>query len=31
VDSQNVTYDYALGHFGLQSSTTNQQSDLIMN
>ncbi|MES2317757.1 MAG: lipase [Pseudomonadota bacterium] len=31
VDSQNASYDYALGHFGLQSSTTGKQSDLIMN
>lgn len=31
VDMQNASYDYALGHFGLQSSTTNRQSDLIMN
>lgn len=31
VDSQDATYDYALGHFGLQSSTTSKQADLIMN
>jgi len=31
VDSQNASYDYALGHFGLQSSTTSMQADLLMN
>ncbi|WP_426100923.1 hypothetical protein [Massilia sp. TSP1-1-2] len=31
VDSQNASYDYALGHFGLATSTTSKQSDLIMN
>lgn len=31
VDMQNASYDYALGHFGLQSSTTSKQADLIMN
>jgi triacylglycerol lipase len=31
VDAQNASYDYALGHFGLQSSTTSKQADLIMN
>jgi pimeloyl-ACP methyl ester carboxylesterase len=29
VDMQNATYDYALGHFGLQTSTTSKQADLI--
>lgn len=31
VDMQNATYDYSLGHFGLQSSTTSKQADLLMN
>lgn len=31
VDSQNATYDFALGHFGLMSQTTSKQADLIMN
>jgi triacylglycerol lipase len=31
IDAQNASYDYALGHFGLQSSTTSKQADLIMN
>ena len=31
VDSQNASYDFALGHFGLATSTTGKQSDLIMN
>jgi hypothetical protein len=31
VDMQNATYDYALGHFGLQTSTTSKQADLLMN
>lgn len=31
VDSQNWSYDYALGHFGLQSQTYSRQADLIMN
>ena len=31
VDSQNASYDYVLGHFGLQSSTTSMQADLLMN
>ena len=31
VDMQNATYDYALGHFGLVTSTTFRQSDLLMN
>ena len=31
IDSQNASYDYALGHFGLATSTTSKQSDLIMN
>ena len=31
VDMQNATYDYALGHFGLVTSTTFLQSDLLMN
>lgn len=31
IDMQNASYDYALGHFGLQSSTTGKQADLIMN
>jgi hypothetical protein len=28
---QNASYDYALGHFGLQSYTTVKQADLLMN
>lgn len=31
VDLQNATYDYALGHFGLQTYTTSMQADLLMN
>jgi triacylglycerol lipase len=31
IDSQNATYDFALGHFGLQSSTTSTQANLLMN
>jgi triacylglycerol lipase len=31
VDGQNATYDFALGHFGLQSSTTGTQANLLMN
>lgn len=31
VDLQNVSYDYALGHFGLATLTTGKQADLIMN
>jgi hypothetical protein len=31
VDYQNATYDYALGHFGLQTDTTGKQADLLMN
>lgn len=31
VDLQNVSYDYALGHFGLATATTSKQADLIMN
>ncbi len=31
IDMQNVSYDYALGHFGLITSTTSRQSDLLMN
>ncbi len=31
VDLQNATYDYALGHFGLQTYTTSKQADLLMN
>lgn len=31
IDAQNASYDYALGHFGLQSSTTSKQADLLMN
>ncbi len=31
VDLQNATYDYALGHFGLQTYTTTKQADLLMN
>jgi hypothetical protein len=31
VDMQNATYDYALGHFGLQTYTTTKQADLLMN
>jgi hypothetical protein len=28
---QNASYDYALGHLGLQSYTTIKQTDLLMN
>ncbi|MBI1891812.1 MAG: alpha/beta hydrolase [Burkholderiales bacterium] len=31
VDMQNATYDFALGHFGLQSYTTSTQATLLMN
>jgi triacylglycerol lipase len=31
IDSQNASYDYALGHFGLMSYTTSKQADLLMN
>ncbi|RJG03854.1 alpha/beta fold hydrolase [Noviherbaspirillum sedimenti] len=31
IDMQNASYDYALGHFGLQSYTTIKQADLILN
>jgi triacylglycerol lipase len=31
VDSQNASYDYALGHFGLATATTSKQADLLMN
>jgi triacylglycerol lipase len=31
IDSQNLSYDYALGHFGLVGQTPGRQSDLIMN
>lgn len=31
IDMQNASYDYALGHMGLQSYTTSKQADLIMN
>ena len=31
VDMQNATYDYSLGHFGLQKLTTIRQADLLMN
>ena len=31
IDSQNASYDYSLGHFGLVSYTTSRQADLIMN
>ncbi|QAU33668.1 alpha/beta fold hydrolase [Janthinobacterium sp. 17J80-10] len=31
IDMQNASYDYALGHFGLQTLTTTKQADLIMN
>ncbi len=31
IDMQNASYDYALGHLGLQSSTTSKQADLLMN
>jgi hypothetical protein len=31
VDGQNATYDFALGHFGLQLYTTTTQANLIMN
>jgi triacylglycerol lipase len=29
IDSQNATYDFSLGHFGLQSYTTSTQADLV--
>jgi triacylglycerol lipase len=31
VDSQNASYDYVLGHFGLKDYTTSKQADLLMN
>ncbi len=31
IDSQNASYDYALGHFGLVTYTTTRQADLLMN
>ena len=31
IDAQNVSYDFALGHFGLMTLTTSTQADLIMN
>ena len=31
VDYQNATYDFALGHFGLQLYTTTTQASLLMN
>ncbi|MBI1891810.1 MAG: lipase [Burkholderiales bacterium] len=31
IDSQNASYDFALGHFGLQTSTTSTQANLLMN
>ncbi|QAU32841.1 alpha/beta fold hydrolase [Janthinobacterium sp. 17J80-10] len=31
IDMQNASYDYALGHLGLQAYTTIKQADLIMN
>jgi triacylglycerol lipase len=31
VDGQNASYDFALGHFGLQMYTTSTQADLLMN
>ncbi|MBS0308988.1 MAG: lipase [Proteobacteria bacterium] len=31
IDSQNATYDFALGHFGLQMYTTSTQANLLMN
>jgi triacylglycerol lipase len=31
IDSQNASYDYSLGHFGLVTYTTSRQADLIMN
>jgi hypothetical protein len=31
IDMQNASYDYALGHLGLQSYTTIKQADLLMN
>jgi hypothetical protein len=30
VDYQNATYDFALGHLGLQSSTTGTQANPLM-
>lgn len=31
IDMQNASYDYALGHFGLQTYTNSKQADLLMN
>jgi triacylglycerol lipase len=31
VDMQNASYDFALGHFGLQTLTTSTQANLLMN
>ena len=31
IDGQNASYDFALGHFGLQLYTTSKQADLLMN
>ncbi|RJG02710.1 alpha/beta fold hydrolase [Noviherbaspirillum sedimenti] len=31
IDMQNASYDYALGHLGLQAYTSSKQADLIMN
>jgi triacylglycerol lipase len=31
VDGQNATYDFSLGHFGLQTGTTGTQANLLMN
>ncbi len=31
IDSQNATYDYSLGHFGLRDYTTSKQADLVLN
>ncbi|MBS0308312.1 MAG: lipase, partial [Proteobacteria bacterium] len=31
IDGQNATYDFALGHLGLQMYTTSTQADLLMN
>jgi triacylglycerol lipase len=31
IDSQNATYDFSLGHFGLKDYTTGTQADLLMN
>ncbi len=30
IDMQNASYDYALGHSGLQTSTTSKQAELVM-